>query len=320
MREKLKKNQPIAYRILENSLLNDKLSHAFLFYGDRGCGKLDAAIFLAQSILCDEKGFACEQCDTCARVKERNYTDMILVDGANTTIKKEAILSIQEEFSKTALEAKGKKIYILNLVENATPDALNTLLKFLEEPVKDVYAILISEKLDGILPTIVSRCQPIPFVKAKLEDCLNFAKEQEMDELDAYLCSHMVSSMDQILSFSEEENYQCARILAMEYLETWKSDKDMAILNLQINGNDKKGEDREQMVYFTEILMIFYRDVIRQASLCESEKWKTLMKAYDRKESMEYLKICRTNKDAMNKSINIKLWMDAMMFQMKEVS
>ncbi len=71
-----------------------------------------------------------------------NFSDMIIVDGSEETIKKEDIMHIQEEFNKTALEATGKKIYILNRVENATADAMNALLKFLEEPASDVTAIL----------------------------------------------------------------------------------------------------------------------------------------------------------------------------------
>lgn len=70
---------------------------------------MNTAILLAQSILCGQDGFACEACETCQRVKENNYSDMIIVDGKNKSIKKPDILHIQEEFTKTALEIKGKK-------------------------------------------------------------------------------------------------------------------------------------------------------------------------------------------------------------------
>lgn len=321
MKEKLKKNQPVAYKILENSLKNQRLAHAYLFCGDAGCGKMNTAILLAQSILCGQDGFACEACETCQRVKENNYSDMIIVDGKNKSIKKPDILHIQEEFTKTALEIKGKKIYILNLVENATADALNSLLKFLEEPVSDVYAILITEKPEVILPTIVSRCQRIPFKKASVKECYDEAILDELDPLDAYLCANIVASQDEIVTLSEDENYQSARILAMDALSLFYDDPYQTILNIQTDGfNEKKGNDRIQFLYFVDIFMIFFKDVIMGSTHCENKKWNENMNQYSKKGCIEYLTICMKMKDKCNKSMNVKLLVDSMMIQMKEVS
>ena len=114
MKDKLKKNQPVAYKILENALLNENYAHAYLFVGEKGTGKLNTAILLAQSLMCDTKGFACETCITCKRIKENNFADMIVVDGKDVSIKKKDILQIQERFTKTAVETTNKKVYILN--------------------------------------------------------------------------------------------------------------------------------------------------------------------------------------------------------------
>lgn len=321
MKEKLRETQAVAYKILENSLLGKTSAHAYLFFGDKGCGKLDTAILMAQSIVCEHEGFACETCDTCRRIKERGFADMILVDGSVKTIKKEDILRIQEEFTKTAFEAAGKKIYILNLVENATADAMNALLKFLEEPVRDVTAILITEQIDKVLPTIVSRCQKIPFRKMSVSDCLNYARKQNMDELDAYLCSNIVTNTDEILSLSEEENYQNAKIWAMEVIEHFYDDPYLTILNIQNEGfNDKKGNDRAQFSYFTDILMIFFRNCIMEKSSCTHKMWNEMMKKYSRKESIQYLSICMDSKTRFSKSVNVKLLVDSMLIRMKEAA
>lgn len=67
---------------------------------------------------------------------------------------------MQERFNKTGLERSGQKVYILNNAENTTPEALNSLLKFLEEPQgSDTLAILIVENQDWILP---DDCVPLP--------------------------------------------------------------------------------------------------------------------------------------------------------------
>ncbi len=320
MREKLRTNQPIAYQILKNSLMSDSYAHAYLFYGDKGCGKMDTAIFLAQSLMCEHEGFACEECDICHRVKNNNYTDLLIIDGSIKTIKKEDILNIQEEFSKTAFEAAQKKVYILNLIENATVDALNSLLKFLEEPQSDVIAILITESIDQILPTIISRCQRIPFKKVSFEECFNSAKNLGIDEMDAYLCASLVNDPDEILHLSEDENYQSARYLAIEFLSHFYDDPYQSILDMEVFGFDKKGNDRIQFIFFTDILMRFYRDVIQGNSPCLNQTWQKNLKNYSIEKSIQYLSICMKYKDMCTKSVNIKMLTDSMLIQIKEVS
>ena len=263
MKEELKKNQPVVYKILENALLNHHYAHAYLFVGEKGTGKLDTALLLAQSLICEQEGFACETCTTCRRIKENNFADMILVDGKETSIKKKDILHIQEQFTKTSIEATNKKVYILNLIENATADALNSLLKFLEEPTSDVVAILITEQIDKILPTIQSRCQKIPFKKTSIEECLHYARENDINELDAYICSHLVNNISMIQTISEDESYQKARISAMEVIENFSDDPYLTLLNIQRESfNDKKGNDRIEVQYFVDILILFFRSCI----------------------------------------------------------
>ena len=62
-KEVLKEEQPIVYQTLYNALSSDHLSHCYLFVGDKGTGKKNAAYLLAQSLVCEEKDvFACQQC------------------------------------------------------------------------------------------------------------------------------------------------------------------------------------------------------------------------------------------------------------------
>ena len=68
---------------------------------------------------------------------------------------------------------------------------MNSLLKFLEEPGSDMTAILIVEQLDRVLPTIVSRCQLIPFKALSAKQCYD-AVSEDLEELDAYLLSMMI--------------------------------------------------------------------------------------------------------------------------------
>ena len=321
LQNKLADEQKVAYQILKNGLKNNSFVHAYLFVGEKGTPKMETAIFLAQSLLCDQEGFACETCDTCQRVKDGNYADLIIKDGTDSSIKKEDILNIQEQFSKTAIEAKGRKIYILNMIENATPEALNSLLKFLEEPSEDVTAILICEQQDRLLPTIISRCQMIPFRKTLPNALLQKCRNENMNELDAYLLTYLVNNYEQISEIIEDENYQNARHLAISVLEKMILSVHEASLFLQIEGfKEKKGNDRAQFNYFIEILMRFFKDCLRKDCECQSEQWQELIRQYQKKNCVQMLSVCMQIKDKCNKSVNIKLLSDQLMAEIRRCS
>ena len=321
LQNKLADEQKVAYQILKNGLKNNSFVHAYLFVGEKGTPKMETAIFLAQSLLCDQEGFACETCDTCQRVKDGNYADLIIKDGTDSSIKKEDILNIQEQFSKTAIEAKGRKIYILNMIENATPEALNSLLKFLEEPSEDVTAILICEQQDRLLPTIISRCQMIPFRKTLPNALLQKCRDENMNELDAYLLTYLVNNYEQISEIIEDENYQNARYLAISVLEKMILSVHEASLFLQIEGfKEKKGNDRAQFNYFIEILMRFFKDCLRKDCECQSEQWQELIRQYQKKNCVQMLSVCMQIKDKCNKSVNIKLLSDQLMAEIRRCS
>ena len=320
MKDKLKKNQPVAYKILENALLNENYAHAYLFVGEKGTGKLNTAYLLAQSLMCEHEGFACETCTTCNRIKENNFADLIVVDGKDVSIKKKDILQIQERFTKTAVETTNKKVYILNLIENATAEALNSLLKFLEEPTSDVIAILITEQIDKILPTIQSRCQKIPFKRMSIQESLEYARNLELAELDAYLCSHLVNNVDEIQTLSENENYLNARDWALNTIDNLISDPYMVLFNLQRDAfNDKKGNDRNEFLYFVDILNIFFRSCILKEELCNDETWKNAKNKYTQNQCIQLMKVCMECRDQFTKSISVKLLVDSMLTKMKEV-
>lgn len=306
--------QKVAMQILENGLKNNHYVHAYLFVGEKGTPKMEAALLLAQSLVCNQNGFACGTCETCQRIQNQNYADLIIKDGTTTSIKKEDILAIQEQFSKTAIEKAQKKIYILNRVENATIEALNSLLKFLEEPSEDVTAILICEQQDRLLPTIVSRCLYIPFRKNNALDLLVQCRKEGMNELDAYLLSNILGNQDQITQALEDEDYQTARYLACEVIEKIPNSVHEALLFLQLEGfKDKKGNEKNQFNYFIDILMQFLKDCLKQKSDCESEQWLHLMEKYQEMNCIQMLDVCRQTKDKCNKSTNIRLLCDQLM-------
>ena len=193
----LKQNEPIAYRSLSNAFKNNKIAHSYLLTGEYNPLKIETAYLIAQSIVEGKNDFACETCDTCKRIRKNEYFDVIYVDGYSELIKKDDIENIMDEFSRTSLESSGKKVYILANINNATTKVLNMILKFMEEPSNtNTYGIFISDKKEDLLPTIVSRCQEIPFLTRDFSFLIDKYLEAGFDDVDAYLLAHILHRFD----------------------------------------------------------------------------------------------------------------------------
>ncbi|MEF9967267.1 MAG: DNA polymerase III subunit delta [Longicatena sp.] len=320
----LLEQQPVVYHTLKNALETHKVAHAYMFSGPNGTPKKETAYFLAQSLLCEqEEGFACETCDTCKRVVHNEYADMIYLDGTLVSIKKDEILKLQHTFSKTGLEANGKKVYILDHAENATPDALNSLLKFLEEPTNDMVAILLVEQIDRVLPTIVSRCQNIPFTALNAKQCYEAIRE-ELNELDAYLLSHMIRQKKDIMVAVESEDYQHAIYVFKGMIERYESSPYEALLFLQTEGfpTKQKKYGKQALNYLIEILTLFFRDCLKQNKDIHDDWYlKHLMIMQSKQiDNVKILQILMQTKDKLLRSVNIQLLVEQMLYQMKEVS
>lgn len=322
-KEILKEQQPVVYCTLLHALEHDRLAHAYMFYGPSGTPKKETAYLLAQSLICEHEGFACETCTTCQRIAHNDFVDMIYIDGTSVSIKKDDIIKLQQTFSKTGLEQTGKKVYILDHAENATPEALNSLLKFLEEPGSDMTAILLVEQLDRILPTIVSRCQLIPFKALSAKQCYD-AVNQEIDELDAYLLSIMIRQKSEILETAEKEEYQHARYIWKGMIEKYLTSPYDALLFLQLEGFPAKQKKygKQAMTYFIDMLAIFFKDCMQDRRTIQDSWYQNMMDQYQKKEIdlVKIIKILMQTKDILLGSVNIQLLIDQMIYQMKEVT
>ena len=202
----LKNTQPVVYKTFVNALQSKTLCHAYLLVGNTGTPLFDVAKYLAKSILCDNPApLACENCITCLRIESDNYPDIMTIDGSKGTIKKEDVINIETRFEKTAFESKGVMIYIINLVENMTTEAVNSILKFLEEPESEIYAFLTTNNENNVLPTILSRCQILHFKTVDREKIIEDALDMGVDPVDAELLSYFYNDAELIFDLLRDE-------------------------------------------------------------------------------------------------------------------
>ena len=158
--------QPKVRAYLRSSLKSGRISHAYLFVGPAGSNKTQAAYALAQALLCEQKASVlggCTTCDTCRRIARKKHPDVryCAPQGASGYLV-EQIREIVSDTSLAPIQAE-KKIYILDRVDRMNAAAANAFLKTLEEPARDVVLILLARTCESVLPTILSRCQVIPF-------------------------------------------------------------------------------------------------------------------------------------------------------------
>lgn len=202
----MKNAQKEAVSMLVNSYHRDRLSHAYIFEGEAGGMKFDTALFFAALLLCEsEDKRPCGVCSACRRIDRTTHPNVHIVRPTREQILKESIKELQSDFSKTSLE-DGPKIYIIEKADTLNPQASNALLKFLEEPEGEMYAVLLVEDEQNLLPTIRSRSQVVPFhppAKAVIEKKL---LGEGFDAPLAKLAARMYPTVTEARDFLEDEN------------------------------------------------------------------------------------------------------------------
>ena len=154
-------DQPRVRDFLASAAVEGRLSHAYLFVGAPGSGKHEAAEALAKCIVCPNGGDA--SCDECRRVVHRTHPDVHWYAPASAT--GYLVDQVREIIADAALAPMRapSKVYVLERVELLRGNSANALLKTLEEPPAGVTFILCGRTVASLLPTIVSRCQVVPF-------------------------------------------------------------------------------------------------------------------------------------------------------------
>lgn len=164
------KGQDRAIEVLREHIKRSRLAKAYLFCGPEGIGKKMAARALAKAVNCLKEGIdPCDDCLSCRKVDKEQHPDVHILDAADEEIKIEYIRRLQSEAGLRPYEGR-KKVFIINNAHNLNAASSNAFLKTLEEPAGESLIILVSDKPELLLKTIISRCRIIKFSPLKRED------------------------------------------------------------------------------------------------------------------------------------------------------
>lgn len=205
--------------VLKNQVKNNNFSHAYIFAGERGCGKTTCAKIFAKAINClhPKDGSPCLECENCKAIDDESTIDIIEMDAASNR-RIDDIRNLKDNVIYPPNKLKYK-VYIIDEAHMITREAFNALLKIMEEPPSHLVFILATTEIDKIPNTILSRVQNFEFNKidsSKIKEQINIILDDkdikmENEAIDLIIrkangaMRDALSILDQVISYDSKD-------------------------------------------------------------------------------------------------------------------
>ncbi|KGR75228.1 DNA polymerase III subunit gamma/tau [Ureibacillus manganicus] len=336
-------------RTLQNALLANKTTHAYLFSGPRGTGKTSTAKIFAKALNCEKAPSSepCNECPTCLSITEGSHPDVIEFDAASNS-RVEEMRDIIEKVRFAPANARFK-VYIIDEVHMLSTSAFNALLKTLEEPPAHAVFILATTEPHKLPATIISRCQRFDFKRLSSNDILERMKvvledihlpfdEQALKVIAQAAAGGMrdaLSLLDQVVSFSGESltledallvTGSVSQDIFYDIAQSLK-EKDVAQVLSLMEGLIADGKEP---VRLAEDLITFFRDLLLLQTSREldellelvtpEEKFMQLAHDYSADNLYGFIDILSKTQQEMRFSHHTKIYLETALLKMAQYS
>ncbi len=258
-------NRPI--ELLQRAIRNEKVANSYFFWGTEGIGKKHVALQFAKALNCLEteadQGDACDHCTSCKKIDHGLHPDVSLIEPEGQNIRVDQIRQLQRQLAYRPYEGK-RRVCILTAADRMAPHIPNTLLKTLEEPPLHTVIILLANNSRFILPTILSRCQPIRFHALPIPLVSKWLTEGSgLDQREAHLLASLSEgSPGKALEIQEE----IREIPREEILKEWVG---LKALSFERIGSwvGSLPPQRENLLLILEVAKTLLRDLVMVKTL-----------------------------------------------------
>lgn len=245
---------PITIQVFQKILKNDRLAHAYIFYG-KVQNKKEAAIEFAKAVNCERIRFdSCSACSTCKTIEHGNHPDVVLIQPQGSSIKMDQLRELRKKFHYQA-PAGFTRFVIIEPAEKMRLEAANSLLKFLEDPPSPMVAILLTDNVQSILPTIQSRCQKIRFFHHSLQQRIEHYRQRGYHNHFASISALLHNELD----FTVEEFEDVCQTVILLSDQILSDSLDAALFTVL---NWCHSQQVEKTVCLLDVLLYWLREIL----------------------------------------------------------
>ena len=321
--EEIRGNTPLVEQ-LRRSAASGRSSHAYLFLGGAGAGKRLIANTFAKALQCEGEKRPCDSCKSCHAFNHGNHPDVIyfqpLKNGKTYTIE-----DVREQLLET-VDLKPfqyeKTIYIIEKADTLNIQSQNALLKTLEEPPAHAVFLLLAERAEAFLPTILSRVVVMKIRPLSAETIADYLMQAgHLAEESHILSAYAQGRIGQALELVEDEGFREMRQDILGKLEVLPS---MSEGDAYLLAKDLEGYKND--LRFLDIMELWYRDLLTAKSLREEgyliqrDKKDAIFRAAKEPAALLAKKAAavRTARMRLAQNANFRLTMEVMLMDLKE--
>ena len=312
---------------LQNAILSQKVSHAYILNGPDDSGKKMIAEAFAMALQCEKHGTeGCMECHSCKQAISKNQPDIIYVTHEKpNTISVDDIRRQVKDDVDIKPYASPYKIYIIDEAEKMNVQAQNALLKTIEEPPAYVVILLLTTNADSFLPTINSRCITLDLKAVPNEKIKSYLMEHcRIPDYQAEVCTAFAQGnvgKAKRLALSDSFGEMLEHALHMVKYISEMEPSDLVEDLKKINTYKMDIQD------YLDLLTVWYRDVLMFKATCDANNLvfsNELNSIRDKAKDSSYegleciIKALEKAKVRLNANVNFDMAMELLLLTMKE--